>query len=411
MRPSARRRRGETIDDDRERIVSSPSEEKKSHRSRSRRRVRCVRCVLATTILLGIGAAIAFAVCDSCRQHAPYRVWLWGQDRIAATSSSFPFSMWRDALIFVFGDPRSARAVAPCGSPAQRPQRAWMTGGGREGPPRPGSPLFVVGCAHSGTTALARMIGRHPNAYLAENLPASEYSVTPHSFGEDALFFFGGAIAFRRRDDVEFDRLARARGASIWVVKSPSNVCRLGYVWDRIPNARAIVIVRDGRDVYLSLRARYPEDDPSGENVLKRWVRDTAVGLRRADDDERAIVVRFEDLATSPERVLRDVFAHAGLSATEDVVRDAVRFDALSRDGREAASTALRALRRIGRSDAQIAHDAARETLAGTSVPRWPHELTSEDEKIIRGDRDALRLLVRLGYVAETETDVPWVVE
>ena len=40
-------------------------------------------------------------------------------------------------------------------------------------------------------------------------------------------------------------------------------MCRLGYILDRLPNARVIVIVRDGRDVFLSLRERLSESSRS----------------------------------------------------------------------------------------------------------------------------------------------------
>lgn len=67
-----------------------------------------------------------------------------------------------------------------------------------------------------------------------------------------------------------FAARAQRRHALHWAVKSPSNVCRLGYIFFSLPLARVVFVVRDGRDVMLSLKARFPKADVSGPLVLGR---------------------------------------------------------------------------------------------------------------------------------------------
>ena len=176
-----------------------------------------------------------------------------------------------------------------------------------------GGPLFVVGCGHSGTTELIYMLGKHRTctpararapsasrvrvaaetatglsprrASLTPSLPPPKparaalstarpgrararrcacfpdehgFSVKPNSFGP----ILSVVPVLSRRDDARFARLARARAGALGV-KSPSNVCPLGCIFKALPAARVVMLVRDGRDVMLSLRER-PRREPRG---------------------------------------------------------------------------------------------------------------------------------------------------
>jgi hypothetical protein len=131
------------------------------------------------------------------------------------------------------------------------------------------APVFVVGCGHSGTTELISLLSRHPLVYAYLEGPGMEFAVQSNSFGA-APFPLGWVPS--RRDDLAFGDLATAaKPGSRWAVKSPSNVCRLGYIWQTLPWARVVMTVRDGRDAFLSLRERYPDADADGPLVLGRW--------------------------------------------------------------------------------------------------------------------------------------------
>ncbi|KAJ8603846.1 hypothetical protein CTAYLR_000290 [Chrysophaeum taylorii] len=264
----------------------------------------------------------------------------------------------------------------------------------RRGPaPRP---LFLVGCGHSGTTPLVSLLALHPEIWVYAPNAALEYSVKPNSFR---------AVGFApsRRDDAHFRKLARREGglnASRWLVKSPSNACRLGYIFRTLGgDARIVALVRDGRDVMLSLVERYPLADPAGPLCLGRWVNDNTA-LLLYERDPRLLVLRYEDLFLHPNRgypTLKRLLAHAAVAREPLDLMMATR-----RHGGPALTTSYRRdnpsqplasdnhtlLRAI-----QISRPFVR------SAPRWPTQMTPHLERVFRSNRNALELLAYFGYV------------
>lgn len=174
------------------------------------------------------------------------------------------------------------------------------------------APIFVVGCGHSGTTELITLLNRHPliTAYL--DGPGMEFAVQPNSFASPWPSWLPVSS---RHDDRTFRDLARRKHASHWAVKSPSNICRLGYILKSLPRSRVVMMVRDGRDTMLSLAERFPREELTGPLVLGRWINDNTAGLLFADDP-RVLLVRLEDLSARPRRELPRILRHVGAPVT-----------------------------------------------------------------------------------------------
>lgn len=247
-----------------------------------------------------------------------------------------------------------------------------------------GWPLFVVGCGHSGTTPLAAVLASHPQIWLYAPNEALEYSVKPNSFRAAGLASRNDADAFRR--------LARRAkpNATRWLVKSPSNVCRLGYVWSCLASARVVGLVRDGRDVMLSLMARYRDADPAGPLCLGRWVNDNTA-LLVYEADPRLLVLRYEDLFD--RRTLVTLLRHVGVAvAPLDAMLAAQDYHRveLATYGRTApvASADHTALRKN-----QTAKPFAR------APPRWPTQMSPHLARVFAANAEALRLLDYFGYL------------
>ena len=83
------------------------------------------------------------------------------------------------------------------------------------------------------------------------------------------------------------------------------------------------MLVRDGRDVMLSLMERFPKANPGGRLCLNRWVYDNQAGLA-FQHDPRVLVIKLEELtdpmADSSYPVLQKVLRHVGVSATPAIV-------------------------------------------------------------------------------------------
>ena len=149
---------------------------------------------------------------------------------------------------------------------------------------------FICGCGHSGTSLMAAMFASHAEVFI----PLRETE------------------AFLARDAVA-ERLAallaeaRASGRPHLAEKTPRHVRRIAMIRRRVPGARFVAMVRDGRDVAASFIRRLGAAEPGA----RRWIADnTALG--REQDAPDVMVVRYEDLIEAPEAVLRRVCAFAG---------------------------------------------------------------------------------------------------
>ena len=85
-------------------------------------------------------------------------------------------------------------------------------------------------------------------------------------------------------------------------------------VW---PDARLIVLVRDGRDVALSIMGL-----PFGPNNVWAAARNWAAGIRRGQEAERrhpgqVLTLRYEDLASEPKREVERACEFLGLAFDE----------------------------------------------------------------------------------------------
>jgi hypothetical protein len=142
--------------------------------------------------------------------------------------------------------------------------------------------LFIVGCARSGTTLLQRLVDAHPDvavihemhwvtAYFKQReIRKPEDPVTAevarglldnHRFARlkiptedfEGLLPSGEPIAYAKFLTGIFDLYGKLRGKPLVGSKTPSYVRRLAALHAIWPHARFVHIVRDGRDVCLSV--------------------------------------------------------------------------------------------------------------------------------------------------------------
>ena len=205
------------------------------------------------------------------------------------------------------------------------------------------APFFVVGTDRSGTTLLRLMLNEHPRLHipreswfvsdLMDVLPAGR----PLSDAE--LRFACDVIArhWRWRDweiadarlraavcappradlagvvDRVFHLGAGPAGKPRWGDKTPGYVEEVGRLHHLFPRARFLHIVRDGRDVCLSLR-------PLGwrgrttVDLARYWTESVqgAAAAGRALGPERYLELRYEDLVLETEASLRAVCRFLG---------------------------------------------------------------------------------------------------
>ena len=200
--------------------------------------------------------------------------------------------------------------------------------GGREGLGDPSArPVFIVGMPRSGTTLIEQVLGSHPAAHAAGELPdltllslsVQSADGTPLDFPEmaQALPEEGFAILAQRYLDV----LRRKSADALRVTdKAPSNFRLAGLIHLMLPNAAIIHAVRDPVDTCLScLTTRFSKDSQPFTNDIaelgRYWrnYRTTMAHWRDVLPEGRILDVRYEDMVDDLEGQARRMLAHVGL--------------------------------------------------------------------------------------------------
>lgn len=221
--------------------------------------------------------------------------------------------------------------------------------------------VFVVGVPRSGTTLLQRMLDAHPLLAVVNEthwVPRKfrpQTGLTPNGIVTEALiplllahrsFPSMGVDEQRLRDILRedpairyidfvariFDRYAAAAGKPFAGDKTPGYVRRIAQIHRRWPQARFVHIIRDPRDVCLSIL-----DWDIGEQVLDsygtwaldpvatialHWRRSVAMGREAGTvlGPKLYLEVRYEDLVVRTERELRDICAFLGLPFSDSML-------------------------------------------------------------------------------------------
>lgn len=130
----------------------------------------------------------------------------------------------------------------------------------------------------------------------------------------------GHEQAYRFCVESPFRAFAAAEGKPRWGDKTPWYVHHVDELLAVFPEARFVVLVRDGRDVALSVQ-RMPWG-PNNAWAAARWWRSGihagAEAMSRHPD--RFMLVRYEDLASDPAPHARRIAAFCGLSYEEDML-------------------------------------------------------------------------------------------
>jgi hypothetical protein len=222
--------------------------------------------------------------------------------------------------------------------------------------------VFVVGSPRSGTTLLRRIVDAHSQiAITPESQWIVEYynrriGVTPegvvtrelvprllehpkfHQVGAgvedlEGLFDGPGPVEYATLVSRLFDRYCRAQGKSLAGDKTPVYVRQIGVLHRLWPRARFIHLIRDGRDVCLSLlnwkkkAARMTQlfstwEEDRVDTAALCWERDVCRGREqgRLLDSGLYHELRYEALVTRPEEEVRDLCCFLGLPYEADML-------------------------------------------------------------------------------------------
>lgn len=204
------------------------------------------------------------------------------------------------------------------------------------------APMFLVGCPRSGTTVFASLFQStrwgvpfetHFIPKYASRLGADLDLSTRPRFRKVVRRILAERPVRELELDVDLDRFydelpaydyasvvnaicyraRRGRGYASWADKTPHYVLELDLLSRLFPESKFLVLVRDGRDVALSL-LRKPWGPTNVYACAKYWRECTqkSAALVRLRETGRALELRYEDFLDRPEEIARAALRFLG---------------------------------------------------------------------------------------------------
>ena len=191
---------------------------------------------------------------------------------------------------------------------------------------------FVVGMNRSGTTLLRMMLDAHPDLTIPPEThfvpdlikAARESDATPESaleamksarewgdFGfsdEEMLGRLRALPEIKPGPAVRtfYAAYTEEQGKPRWGEKTPTYVQKMKLIQRAIPEARFVHVIRDGRDVALSVLDRTVRELTAGD-VARRWQKKITKAREDSPNLDHYIEIRYEDLILDTEPTLRRV--------------------------------------------------------------------------------------------------------
>jgi len=278
----------------------------------------------------------------------------------------------------------------------------------------------VVGVNRSGTTLMRMMLDAHPELtmppethFVPELIDVAEAGgATPEDllatitrqrewgdFGlseEQLLEAFRAIEPLNAGDALRafYGLYAQRVGKPRWGEKTPIYVKSIRKIGGALPEARFLHVIRDGRDVALSIRDRAVKEHPI-PTIAERWVRRIGQARRQSKYVPHYEEVRYEQLILDTEPTMRAVCEFFGLPWDEAVLdyhrHSAERLEEMRRElPADGSRSTLSVERRMA------THARTTQAPDPSRVSRWREQMDREDRRVF--ESIAGELLVELGY-------------
>lgn len=149
-------------------------------------------------------------------------------------------------------------------------------------------PIFVVGCGHSGTSLMLRMLDAHSNLLA---IPEETGILQAERNRKVILWKF-----HRTCKRIKLTTHQR------FLEKTPRHIYAIQKIFEVFPNAQIILMLRDGRDVACSIKNRYGDF----EKGVDRWITDNEIA-RIFWNHPKVYVQKLEDLQQQPAESLKKI--------------------------------------------------------------------------------------------------------
>jgi hypothetical protein len=286
---------------------------------------------------------------------------------------------------------------------------------------------FVVGMNRSGTTLLRMMLDAHseltipPETHFVPDAikAAKADGATPESV-------LGAMKEHREWDDFEisdeemlarlkalpklrpgpavrafYEIYAERQGKPRYGEKTPTYVQKMRLIQRALPEARFCHVIRDGRDVALSVLDRTVRDLTAGD-VAARWKKKVTKAREDSPTIKHYMEIRYEDLILDTKPVLLEVCDFFGLEWEDELLtyhersKDRLQEMARTLPGDDKAKE-LTVERRLA------THEMTTKPPSADRVQRWRKQMPEEQRLQFEGV--AGDLLSELGYPVDEPVD------
>ena len=175
------------------------------------------------------------------------------------------------------------------------------------------------------------------------------------------------------------------QGKPRWGEKTPTYVQKMKLIQRAIPEARFVHVIRDGRDVALSVLDRTVRDLTAGD-IAKRWQKKITKAREDSPKLDHYMEIRYEDLILDTEPVLRRVCEFIELPWDDALLtyheRSADRLQEMARAlPAEGRAKELSVERRLE------THEMTTKPPSADRVARWRTQMTRRAARGVRGRR------------------------
>lgn len=257
-------------------------------------------------------------------------------------------------------------------------------------------PIFIGGAGRSGTTLVRSVLNAHPRIAIGPELKitprlmklwAGVRELDPYLIDEFGLTSdeIDDAFAQLLRNLIQPAR--RRTGSPRLAEKTPNNVFVFPHLHQVFPRSPLIHVLRDGRDVVSSLLRQEwasPGDHnespltQSAEAAAKYWAKAARRGVHaeeRFGANGRMMTIRYEQLVTDPELVIRKLCAFVGEEFHDSLLRFYEHEDPF--------------------------YESTQRPISDASVGRWKEDLDEDQRNTVKDL--AGELLVELGYADDLD--------
>lgn len=212
-------------------------------------------------------------------------------------------------------------------------------------------PFFIVGCSRSGTTMLSLMMNMHKNIHIPKEswflsdvmdrftpdnklseadvneifeLTTSHWRWKEWEMSDKALKERLSVLvepSLNQVVEVIFHQTMEKAGKIRWGDKTPGYVTEIRRIYNLFPNAKFLHLLRDGRDVSISLKRVGWVGDTTWD-IASHWSEQVRAGCEqgRSLPKGQYLELKYEDLVRNTEAKLREICEFLGEEYSEQMM-------------------------------------------------------------------------------------------